>query len=641
MQRRRRAGDGPEAAGRGTHSRRVERGRPPVRTRRAASTGKRHAKPLARRGICRPPRWADWATKFQAGQPRQRLRMVLIVTLFFLALVLGKVGLLQSIAGDSLRSAGASQWDRERVMRAPRGTIFDRNGDELALSVPATTVAVNPMQVTDPVGTARTLAEVIGLPPDRQAELEATLAARDRGFAYVARQIDNGIGDQIRALDLAGVSTFREDRRMLPGGVTGRSVIGQTNIDGAGTAGLELQYDDLLTGVNGEMVREVAPGGRSVAGSEEVLQAPVPGGDLILTIDRSLQYAAEQALLRQVSAVGARGGEVIILDTDTGDVMAMTSVRRGDDGVYAITAANYSAVDAFEPGSVGKVITFAAALNEGAIRPDSWFRVPWREFYFDMYLHDSHEHPTEDMTAGQILTESSNIGTIKVSQTIGYETQHAYMQAFGLGEQTALHFPGESSGILKDWTDWHGTEKVTVAYGQGVSSSAIQLAAAVNTVANDGMYVSPRLVLGTVDSRGNETDSAPSVTHEVVSQATAETLQGMLRDVVCGVDGTAAAAQVPGLSVAGKTGTGYKAQENGTYFDEQGNRAYYASFVGFFPAEDPEVTILVSIDEPPSLSDDRFGGRAAAPVFAELAPMIVHEMNVVPPPNSTDCDGGR
>lgn len=597
---------------------------------------------MARRTTPRPRRWAAawdrWSVRFRAGQPRQRLVFVLGAMLVFLCAVLAKVGLLQTVAGDPLRSAAAEQWNRERTIRAPRGTIFDRNGDELALSVPATTVAVNPKQVTDPVGTAQILASILGLNPEQQQRLETTMAARERGFAYVARQVDNNLGAQIDALDLVGVSTYREDRRMLPGGITGRSVIGQVNIDGEGSAGLELQYDALLTGTNGEMVREVAPGGRSIAGTEEVIRPAVPGGDLVLTIDRSLQYAAEQALMRQVSGLGARGGEVIIMDTDTGDVYAMTSVRINDEGAYEITAGNYSAVDSFEPGSVGKVITFAAALNEGTITPDSSFTVPWREWYFDMYLHDSHEHPTEAMTATQILTESSNIGTIKVAQTLDYARQYEYMRLFGLGEQTALHFPGESRGILKHWQDWHGTEKVTQAYGQGLSSSAIQLAAAVNTVANDGVYVSPRLVLATVNARGVETATADSDTHQVITQASAETLQGMMRQVVC--SGTAHEAQVSGLSVAGKTGTGYKAQENGTYFDEAGNRAYYSSFVGFFPAEDPQVTILVSIDEPPSNSDDRFGGRAAAPVFAELAPTIVHEMNIVPPAGSTDCAGG-
>ena len=241
------------------------------------------------------------ASRFSAGQPRRRLITTLVVMLLILSAVLVKVGMLQTVEGDSLRSAASEQWTRDRPLRAPRGTIFDRDGEELALSVPATTIAVNPRQVEDPEGTAATFAEILGLSRDRQDELEAAMVAKDRGFVYVARQVDDDVAQQLAALRLAGVSTYREDRRILPGGDTARSVIGRTDIDGVGTAGLEKQFDNVLTGTAGEMTLEVAPGGRSIAGSEQVVQEPIAGNDIVLSIDRSVQYAAEQALLKRVA----------------------------------------------------------------------------------------------------------------------------------------------------------------------------------------------------------------------------------------------------------------------------------------------------------------------------------------------------
>jgi cell division protein FtsI (penicillin-binding protein 3) len=562
-----------------------------------------------------------------------------VAMLLVLAAVLVRVGLLQTTAeGDGLRSAASQQWTRDRVLPAQRGTIFDRNGDELALSVPASTVAVDPQQVNDPAGTADIFAQILGLSPAQRNELEAEMAAKDRGFVYVARQIDDAPANQLAALNLAGVTIYREDRRTLPGGDTARSVIGQTDIDGKGTAGIELQWDGTLRGTPGAMTVEVAPGDRSIPGSERVTKQPVAGTDLILTIDRSVQYTVEQALLKRVAELRARGAQAIVMDTDSGEVIAMASVRINDDGVYEITSGNFSAVDAYEPGSVGKVITVAGALNERTVTPRSQFLVPWQKQYTlrgDM-LHDSHEHPDEMMDVEQILVESSNIGTISISETMGFERQYHYMRAFGLGQKTALLFPGENSGILKPWQTWEGTEKYTVAYGQGVASSPIQLVTAVNTIANDGVYVAPKLVMGGVDPDGTVMQTLPSRTHEVVRPRVAGEMQQMMRRVVC--RGTATEAQVTDLSVAGKTGTGFIAQPDGGYRDAQGNLAYYASFVGFFPAEDPQVTVLVSIDQPPGGDLEHYGGTAAAPVFRDLAPTIVHEMGIQPPPGSTGCE---
>jgi cell division protein FtsI (penicillin-binding protein 3) len=575
-------------------------------------------------------------SKFRAGSPRRRLIAALLVIGAILLGLIGRVAYLQTTEAENLRSAAADQWTRSVSIPAQRGTVFDRHGAELAMSVPAVTVSINPKLIENGTATVQILDDLLDLSDDKVAELLAEIESKDRGFVFVRRQADADIGDQLAAMKLAGVNVDRESRREMPGGDTGRSIIGRTNIDGVGISGLELQYDDLLTGTGGEMRREVAPGGRSIPGSETVTAQPVAGDDLVLTLDRSIQYSTEQVLLEQVAAIGAKGATAIAMDTDTGEIYSMASVRRdGETGAYGVTSGNFAAVDAYEPGSVAKVITIASSLSEGLVTPETSYVVPWRKQYYDDLLKDSHEHPDEVMSVAQILAESSNIGTIFVQQEMGRERHREYMAAFGLGSKTALDFPGESPGILKEAKDLWGSERVTVAYGQGVSSTSLQLVAAVNTIANRGTYVAPKLVKATVGPDGSVVETAPSDARSVVTEQAAVQTTEMMRNVVC--RGTATRAQVEGLSIAGKTGTAFKAADNGTYFDDNGNRIYYASFVGFFPAEKPQVTVLVSVDEPPAGTDDRFGGTAAAPVFAELAPTLIHELGIVPTPGASGC----
>ena len=368
-----------------------------------------------------------------------------------------------------------------------------------------------------------------------------------------------------------------------------------------------------------------------------VTAEPVPGQDIITTIDGPVQYSVEQALMDRVAATGARGGQAVVMDSKTGDLLAMASVRINDDGVYENTTGNYAAVDAYEPGSVGKVITVAGALNERTVTPETEFTVPWRKQYTKAgdFLSDAAPHDDQVMSVEDILVESSNIGTISISETIGFAKQYDYLRAFGFGEVTALGWPQESAGILHPWETWEGTEKYTVAYGQYIASSPIQLAAAVNVIANDGRYVAPRLVAGTVAADGEVTETPASESREVVRPEVAEQMQLMMKEVVC--RGTARQAQVPGLSIAGKTGTGYIAQPNGGYVKEDGTKDYYVSFVGFLPAEDPQVTILISIDDVRSDAEDRFGGTVSAPVFRDLAPRMVDELGIQAPVGSTGC----
>lgn len=583
---------------------------------------------------------------FKPGRSRRRLLAVFVLTFLLFSLVVGRVVYLQLTSADELRAAGREQRTTEAVLLARRGVIFDRNGDELAMSVPARTIVANPKLVGEPAATVATLAQVLQLTPEKQQSLLEAFTTKDKGFVYVAHQVTDQQAAIIADLDLNGIGSIADDRRIMPSGEVGRSVIGRTDPFGDGAAGIEKQLNTLLTGVNGELIREHDRKGRSIAGTETTSVEPIPGNDVVLTLDRSVQYTVEQELLAQVRTLQARGGTAVVLSTKTGDVIAMASARRDETtGEYRLSSGNLAAVDAAEPGSVVKAATLAAALNEGAVTPDTTFEVPWRKQFSDTMLHDAEQHPDGVWNVGQILTESSNIGTIEVMLRLSPELRgtkqklYSYLRAFGLGEKTALDFPGESAGLLKDWKRWEGAEQYTMAYGQGLASTSIQLAAAINVIANGGTYVAPRLLMATIGADGTITDAPASATHRVIRPEVAAQVTQMMQSVVC--SGTATRAQVPGLSIAGKTGTGLKAQDNGTYLNDKGERTYYASFVGFFPAEDPQATVLISIDEPPGAEGQltRFGGTAAAPVFAKVAPAIMRELDITPPAAGGGCPG--
>jgi cell division protein FtsI (penicillin-binding protein 3) len=623
----------------------VQRAKPAVRTQRR-SIDRRHVptrrpvRALQKRAI-RAPRIVRHY--FRAGQTRRRLLAVLILTAMVFSVVITRVVMLQTADSQALREAGRAQRTSELVLQASRGVIFDRNGDELALSVPSTTVTANPKLVTDPAGTVAALAALLALTPEKQQTLLDAFTLKQSAFAYVARQVTDDQAAGVDALGLNGIQTVAEDRRTMPAGEVGKSVIGRTDIDGVGIAGIEKQLDELLTGTAGEQVRQHDIDGRSLPGTGAVTVAPTPGDDVVLTVDRSIQYDVEQAMIDRVSELGARGGTAIVMDTKTGEIIAMVGVRKNDQGVVEVTSGNIAVVDAAEPGSVVKAITVSAALNEGTVTPDMMFEVPSAEKFSDTVLHDAEVHKTEYWPVSQIVTKSSNIGTIKVMLTLGdtmrekKEKLDSYLRAFGLGQTSPLDFPGESQGVYNDWKKWEGAEQYTMAYGQGLASTSIQLVSAINVIANGGVYVAPKLIKSTIAADGTMTDTEPSATHVVVRPEVAAQVNTMLRSVVC--EGTAKPAQLDGITVAGKTGTGLKAQDNGTYEDADGNRKYYSSFVGFFPAEAPRVTVLISIDEPPGDDNQqtRFGGTAAAPVFAEIAPTIMHEMNFPPPTAGGGC----
>lgn len=579
--------------------------------------------------------------RITSTQSNTRVRARLVASLVVLGVLFGalftRVLWLQTVARSDYLAESIDQRTRPTTVRAERGVIFDRNGHELALSVPRTTVYVDPREVQDRTGTARAFAGLLQWTPEQEAKFTARLAEPGAQFAYVARQLREEEAQILLALGLPGVYSYLEPSREVESGLAS-SVIGLTDPDGRGTTGLELQYNDLLDGVNGRIVREVDSRGRSIAGSEETKVEAEPGDDIVLTIDKSIQFQVDQALLQRVNQLGARGGTVIVMDSRTGDIYAMSNVRRDEANVPVISRGNFAMVEAHEPGSVAKVFSVSAALNEGIVDPETVFEVPGAVTIGQYTIRDAWPHGPMPMSVREIMTTSSNVGTMMATDGVGPERLHDYLTAFGFGARTGLDYPQESRGILKKASRWYGTERQTVSYGYGYAVTPLQLAAAVNTVANDGVHVAPRLVSAFLDGSGSRREGSPAATRRVLSSSTAATMRSLLATVVC--EGTATQAQVRGMRVAGKTGTGYKAQDNGTYITNEGGRRYFASFVGFFPADAPRVTVLVNIDEPRADSRDRFGGTAAAPVFARVVPTIMHELGIPATGTGTGCKPG-
>lgn len=535
----------------------------------------------------------------------------------------------QALQAERYAELGREQRVRRVELAAERGTIFDRDGNELALSVPQQTVWADPRAVTDPAGYARQLAPLLEPHGDTAAvegALVERLSKRDAAFVYLRRKVDDGVAAKIAALGLPGVDFVPESKRHYPSDLAA-SVIGLVGTDNQGLGGLELQYEKELAGTPGELVVERDPQGRDIPQGVRRYAPPEPGSDLVLTIDHGLQFEAERALADAVDQFGARGGRAIVVDVTTGDVLAMANVSAGHDGAPtgpdAHTERNRSVVDVYEPGSTNKVITVAGALEAGLVAPGTGYTVPDHLPIADHVFTDHDPHPTETWAVRRILVESSNVGTILIGRTLGKERLDHYLRAFGFGRETGLNFPGESAGLLLDPEDWWATSMGTVPIGNGLAVTAMQMLDVYATVAGGGVWREPRLVRATVDAGGGRHDRPLGETRRVVSQETAHLVRSMLVDVV--KEGTGTQANVPGYTVAGKTGTARKPIEGGRGYYEG---RYVASFAGFAPAGEPRLAAIVVIDEPSGV----YGGVVAAPAFSRIMRHALRIEGIPPTP---------
>jgi cell division protein FtsI (penicillin-binding protein 3) len=550
--------------------------------------------------------------------PRRRLLGLLAALLVVLTVVIGRLAVVQGPAAGHYAKLGRSQRLRTVVLPAERGAIVDRNGNDLAVSTRRRTVWANPQSVRDPVAEARALAPLLG---QTEAQLRDRLTA-EGGFQYLARKVDDTVADRVAALNLAGVSLLEEPKRVDPAAPLGSSLLGQVGLDDQGLSGLELQYQKDLAGRAGQLVVEKDPGGNEIASGVRQLTASQRGRQLVLTIDRSLQYEAERVLTDQVAASHAKGGIAVVMDPRSGEILAMANVLAGTaGGPPTVAGDNLALTRVYEPGSVNKLITVSAALEEGVVAPNDAFVVPDHTVVAGSTFHDAEPHATESMPIGRIVSDSSNVGTIMIARNVGAPRIDRYLRSFGLGSPTGLRFPGETPGLLTPLAKWSGTSLATVPIGQGVAVTAVQMLAAYNTIADDGVYVAPTLVHQVVDANGKVHGSKPPARRRVVSSQTAKAMTTMLQGVVR--DGTGKAAAVAGYSVAGKTGTAQKPRTDGPGYADG---AYVATFAGFAPANDPKLSAIVVLDEPTPI----FGGLVSAPAFSQLAGFTLRLLTVPP-----------
>lgn len=557
--------------------------------------------------------------------PRRRIVGIVVVFVLVASLLALQLLKLQVLDRERYVAWGEDQRLQTIPLEGHRGDIFDRNGEELAVSLPRPVIAADPLLVDDVLGAADALAPVLGRDV---IELRTLLSSPGR-FVYLERPADEDTASAVAALELPGVFITEEPRRFHPGGDhLARGVLGVVGVDNAGLSGLELLHEDELAGTPGRLEAERSIDGRTIPdGNREVV--PATHGDAVhLTIDRALQFEVERALADQVTSTGSRGGVVIVTEPATGDVLAMASVTVDDDGQVVATSDNRAVTWIYEPASVMKAMTFAAVLDSGLATPTTARSVTDELQLYEEVFTDDEEYGTMSMTPTDILVRSSNTGTIGWAQDLGATALHDELADFGFGTVTGLGFPGESAGIFDDVDDWSGTTIATVAIGQGIAVTPMQMLAAYNVLANDGVYVEPRLISGFTDPDGVMHGAEAGDTRRVLSTDTATQVTEMLTRVVEG--GTATRAAVPGYEIAAKTGTARKVQDSGGYQDAAGNFHYVATVAGFFPADDPEFSMIVILDEP---STSIFASAVSAPLFGELAAWAVRHFQVSP---STD-----
>jgi len=553
---------------------------------------------------------------------RRRIVVLRVALVIVLALFAGRLVELQAVRGETLAGAALDQRLRTIDIPAARGAILDSNGQPLALSVDARNVTADQTLVEDPIATGRAIAGVLGADA-------ATVAERltgDRRFVYIAKGITPQTWDKIAELKLAGIFSEPTTRRIYPAGTTAANLLGFVGGDGAGLGGVEYAFQSVLAGESGSMTYERGPGGRPIPTAVQQALPAVPGSSVQLTINSDIQFAAQRALEQALRRAKADSGTVVVLEPQTGRILALVALPTFDPAKPGASPAedrgNRALSDVFEPGSTSKVMTLAAVVEEGKASPTSVLTLPPTLERGDKVFRDVDPHGTIQLTLAGIMARSSNIGTILAAERIGGKQLWKYLRKFGIGSPTGLNFPGESTGKLRDYSTWTPTSFPTIAFGQGVSVNALQVASVYATIANDGLRLTPRLVDAIIAPDGTVSDVPVGKQVRVVSPQTAREVRRML-EVVVSDRGTAPTAQIPGYRVGGKTGTAmYVDPDCGCY-----NDGVVASFIGMAPADAPKLVVAVSIVNP---QNGRYGGQLAAPVFRKVMAYALQAQHVAP-----------
>jgi cell division protein FtsI/penicillin-binding protein 2 len=519
----------------------------------------------------------------------------------------------------------------EREIAPQRGNIFDRNGDPMAMTVEAESIFVIPSEVEEPVYVAQQVGGLLG----RDPEIVLADLGSGRNFVYLRRQVELELAEQVKAMSLAGVHSHREAKRVYPTESVAAHVVGFVDIDGSGAEGIEYRFDDLLRGTPGKVLYERDPAGTPIPWAQSETTPALPGMDLITTIDLSIQFSAQRACREMIDLSEAMSCWVVVLEVETGDVLALSGVPEFDpylrQTIEGEAFANFAVRGAYEPGSTLKLVTVAAGLEEGLVDPQTVIggvadRIELRpgackssdDQVFGCYA-DFHPHETRDMTVQEIFTESSNVGTIKIAQRIPAVVLADYLQRFGLGGRTGIEYSGEATGDI-DLDPSCQVCPLSASIGYGISVTPLQMAAAYAAIGNDGVWIQPHIVSSQAALDGRP-EVSPPATRRMISAETAWVIRHLLSQVV--EEGTGERAQVPGYEVGGKTGTADKLGEDGRYTE-----ITMASFVGMAPISDPKLVVAVVVDGPSF--EYRTGGAAAAPVFAQVMEQALHRLGITP-----------
>jgi cell division protein FtsI (penicillin-binding protein 3) len=555
--------------------------------------------------------------------------MAVIMFLFGLRLVQ-----VQALQANDYRDRAVNEMEKVKTLQAPRGDITDINGVSFARSVAATSIVVDQTQILNPAKVAAVVAPILDLNvSDVQTALTGTRKwsmvaqnAKPATWLKLTSAIDQ-YNSQFPGMSPERIIGFFPERsyvREYPSGSLIASLIGFVNRDGIGATGLESSMNSTISGKQGKY--SYANGYKAeIPGSQSVIVPAQSGTSIRLTVDRDIQWVAAKAIADVVKSTRALSGTVIVMDPKTGQVLAHATAPTFDPNntskVSLVAMRNPSVQDVYEPGSTGKVMTLAAALEEKKITPETVLTIPYALKRSVKTFHDHEPHPTQRLTTAGVLAVSSNTGSIKIGEMLSNDKLYEYLTKFGIGSKTGSGLPGESRGILPKVADWSGTTAPTVAFGQGYSLTAMQATSVFATIANGGVRVSPTVIAGTSDFSGNYTPSATRESVRVISTDTATKMRLMMESVVS-ANGTAPSAAIPGYRVAGKTGTAQRIDDTcGCY------RGYTASFIGFAPADNPAYVISVTIQDPKGM---HWGGYLGGPVFKKVMSFVLQSKGIAP-----------
>lgn len=555
---------------------------------------------------------------------RFRIRFIGGIFILLLSVSVARAFYLQIYEQERFAHLAEKQHLKVVQLTPSRGAIYDATNSALAVSIEMDSLFAEPRNMDDIGAASAQLAPLLGTTKEA---LEKKMKA-SKGFVWLARRLTPEVASQIRKLEIDGIGFVKEPKRFYPNAEIGSHVIGFTGLDPEGLEGVERKFDSTLLGNTGYMVTERDALGRDIGTRGMMTKSASVGQNIVLTIDKNIQYIAEKELAAAVESSRAKGGIAIVMDPGTGKVLAMANYPTFNPNSFGkfppAALRNKAITDSFEPGSTMKVFLIAAALEEKAVKPDEGFNCENGVYNIGgRTIHDTHRYGR--LSVGEVLKYSSNIGAAKIGTRLGPERLYGYLRGFGFGARSNIDLPGEVAGYMRNKSQWYGVDLATISFGQGVSISSLQLVAAMSAIANGGTLMQPYVVDRIVDAKGNPIKQfAPVSRQKVISPETAGIVARMMEGVAA-EGGTGTAASVDGFKVAGKTGTAQKADPvtKGYSLDKR-----TASFVGFVPSDQPKLSILVVIDEPKT---SPYGGVVAAPAFSAIARQSLCYLRV--PPN--------